>query len=236
MNKQSGLKKKENENVNFLEGHHAYLVLGVDNNADLFLSWLEKHFEVSMKGNPDFLYSKFETLTIDDARAIKEQEDRKSFSRDSKKIFVINANLITVEAQNSFLKMFEEPSDNTKFFIVGACVSNLIPTLLSRLMKVPFGAAPSSEDGAAKAFLALTKAKRLAFVKKLADDIKDEKKSNSEAVTFVNELELYLYDQQKGGRILNEGVLRLIEKSRDYLLDRSASVKMILEFIAIIVP
>jgi hypothetical protein len=105
-----------------------------------------------------------------------------------------------------------------------------------RKMEVPFGAAPSSEDGAAKAFLALTKAKRLAFVKKLADDIKDEKKSKSEAVTFVNELELYLYDQQKGGRILNEGVLRLIEKSRDYLLDRSASVKMILEFIAIIVP
>ena len=122
--------------------HHACFLVG-DTEA-IFLklkNFLEKRVGIKTSGNPDFWSGKFKTLTIDEARAIAELQERKSFvgkslgSEASKwrgKIFVIQADFITEEAQNSLLKVFEEPTSGTHFFIISP-QDILLPTLRSRM-------------------------------------------------------------------------------------------------------
>lgn len=217
--------------------HHAYVVFGGGDVKEKLFAFLEKDWKVETTGNPDFWYQKFETFGIDDARNLKESHERKSFTAGDKKIFIIEAGGVTLEAQNSLLKMLEEPVENTYFFLIGGCVKNLIPTLLSRVAKVdvegtPAGAAPAG----AEAFFSLPKAKRLAFVKKLTDDIKDEKKSRAEALSFLNDLETFLYSKFKNHDAKIASILKEIEMCRDFASDRSASLKMLLEYVALIVP
>ncbi|MEK7575378.1 MAG: hypothetical protein AAB511_04090 [Patescibacteria group bacterium] len=211
--------------------HHAYLVAG---SKDQFFTRLEKEWEIVTKGNPDFHYQKFESLGVDEARELKGQAEGKAFVSGGKKIFVIEASSITVEAQNSLLKMFEEPTPDTHFFLMGNCVRNLIPTLLSRVSKIEIGDAPPATS-AARDFLSLSVSDRLTFVKKLADDIKSEKKTKSDALELVQEVEKLVYQKSKKDGVKPPKVLEDIEMCREYLGDRSASVKMLLEYVALVI-
>ncbi len=219
--------------------HHAYLVEG--DGAKLLseiIPVLEQLFNIVAKGNPDFFRGRFETLGIDEARNLKELQEKKSFASDGRKIFVIEADAITAQAQNSLLKMFEEPTPNSHFFLIGNCVKNLIPTLASRLSKIRVEERPpaAAAGGLAQEFLSFTTAKRLAFVKKLSDDIKDEKKTKAETLALIHQIEDILYQKSKKGGGLPPKILEDIELCREYMSDRSASVKMLLEYIALIVP
>jgi hypothetical protein len=57
-----------------------------------------------------------------------------------------------------------------------------------------------------------------------------KKTTKSEALEFLASLEIVLY---KKGIDKNTQVLKAILKARDYLNDRSASVKQLLEFVAL---
>ncbi|MES2087501.1 MAG: hypothetical protein V4467_00755 [Patescibacteria group bacterium] len=227
-------KTRNTEHAEIL-GHHANAIFGDVNAKEKLFELLERSWKIETKGNPDFSYQKFESLNIENARILKEFQEKKSFVVDAKKIFVIEADSITLEAQNSLLKVFEEPTENTYFFLLGECVKNLIPTLLSRVAKIEMRTAPAAAAGA-KEFLSLSLPKRLAFVKKLADDIKDEKKTKAEALRLIEGVEEILYQKFKDKKGLSPKILVDIEKCRDYMLDRSASVKMLLEYVSLIVP
>ncbi|MDO8590693.1 MAG: hypothetical protein Q7R65_01805 [bacterium] len=224
--------------------HHAYVVEGEEEVRETLFNLLEKNWSIEVKANPDFSYQRFVMLGIDEARNLKSLQEKKSFAVGGKKIFVIEADAITVEAQNSLLKMFEEPTENTHFFLMGSFTKNLIPTLASRLSKLKIGEAPPpiwTSDvqiggGAGKEFLSLTKAKRMAFVKKLADEIKDDKKTKAEALALIHQIEDFLYQKSKKEGALPPKILRDIERCREYMSDRSASVKMLLEYIALTAP
>lgn len=219
--------------------HHAYTISGGASEVrhELF-KFLEKSWGVDVKGNPDFHYLKFETLNVEEARKFKGLGENKSFTSDGKKVFVIEANAINVEAQNSLLKMFEEPTPDTYFFLIGNCVKSLLPTLASRVSRIDIEKAPSragARDGA-EDFLASGRAERLALVKDLADDIKDEKKTKTDAVELVNRIEEILYQKSNKEGKLPSQILQDIEMCREYLGDRSAGVKMLLEYVAIVAP
>ena len=67
---------------------------------------------------------------------MKDRQQKKSLDG-GKKIFVISTNSITREAQNSLLKIFEEPTEGTHFFLILSSSRILIPTLKSRLHVIP---------------------------------------------------------------------------------------------------
>ena len=70
--------------------HHAYCLSGDVANVRTYLfETLETKWGIRLKGNPDFYYEKFETMTVDEARVLKEFQARKSFSVGGKKVFVI---------------------------------------------------------------------------------------------------------------------------------------------------
>ena len=210
--------------------HHAYLLDGVF--ADV-LAELEKFLEgelnFKVKANPDFWLGEFETFGIDDGRKIKEMQTRTASAGD-KKIFIISANFITSEAQNALLKMFEEPTSGTHFFIITSNTSQILPTLKSRLQiiacpRLDLGqACPRSSLG--QEFLKVSKAERLELLKPII-----EEKDKQRAIEFLNDLE-----QELAGDVRkNHFALEEIQKVRGYLNDRGSSVKMLLEHIAVVI-
>lgn len=214
--------------------HHAYLLDGAaESIAGELREFLETNLQFPVKGNPDLWHGVFDTFGIDDGRALKEMQSRRPVGE--RKIFIVQANFFTREAQNSLLKVFEEPTPDTHFFIITQNTASILPTLRSRLFIIsPRQGLGTSGDGGkfAAEFLIAQPSKRLALLK----DIIETKDKNA-AISFLNSLEKTLYDND-GGRtsVKNVFVFEEIRKARSYLNDRAPSVKMLMEHIALIVP
>jgi len=217
--------------------HHAYLISGTAGDVVPVLTTLiSRELGIATAGNPDFWIGEFETFGIDDSRAIKELACRRPFGGE-RKIFVLCAHFFTREAQNSLLKVFEEPTAHTHFFIITPHSGSLLPTLTSRLFLVtPSGHEErrGDETFSAEAFLKGSKAKRLDLLKDII-----ESKDKNRAILFLNTLEYALYQtREKDGSLTKElrETLAEIGTFRSYLHDRSPSTKMLLEHIALTAP
>jgi len=202
--------------------HHAYLL---KNTGESLLSELKEFLENELKfatiGNPDFWCGEFDTFGINDGREIMQLQSRVATVGDLK-VFVIIANFFTSEAQNSLLKMFEEPTSGTHFFIITQNTETLLPTLRS-------GVGLSSGIDV-KEFLKSGQAERIKLLKEII-----EMKDKNMAISFLNELESLLYEKFQGS-ILKKDYAFIFEeiiKSKKYLNGRAPSVKMILEHIAL---
>ncbi|MEK7213923.1 MAG: hypothetical protein AAB637_02305 [Patescibacteria group bacterium] len=212
--------------------HHAYFIHAFKDSVQKLKDFLKKEFHIEHSKNPDFYHEKFETLGIDESRRIKENHLSKSFTEGSKRIFIIEASGITHEAQNSLLKIFEEPNEDSHFFLIMPSSEILLPTLRSRLFIIK-----SNEENQgiqaikdAENFLRLSKKDRIDFVDEMAKKISDEKANKSDAQEFLTALEIVSY--KKNG-LKNKEALEAILKARDYMSDRSPSIKQLLEFVAL---
>ncbi len=215
--------------------HHAYLI-GGDRAFVLpvLRRFLEKDLGIKTQGNPDVVMQEFETFTIDDARNLKELASRKAFGG-GKKIFIVASNFFTREAQNSLLKLFEEPTPDTHFFIITSNSETILPTLRSRLMKTALEGEREDSDLAnyAKEFLKLSSYARLeaSYIKTMIED-KDKQK----ALIFLDYLTKALRERVGGDIASYAEVFNQMISSRNYIRDRSASVKLILEHISLVIP
>ncbi len=218
--------------------HHACLLEGDKENIFTELrDFLENEMNFPVKGNPDFWYGEFDTFGIDDGRGIKELQTRKAVMHE-RKIFIISANFFTTEAQNSLLKVFEEPTEGTHFFIITQNADTLLPTLRSRMFILPKTALGNCQGRSleylvdTKEFLKSSKARRLELLKSII-----EEKNKSTAISFLNNLEEVLYKKFQGRSLELVSVsLEEIIRCKKYLNGRSSSVKMLLEHLALVVP
>lgn len=206
--------------------HHAYFLAGDSEKVipDL-LSFLEEFVGVKISGNPDFWHRQFDTFTIDDARALADSQEEKDFGS-GRKIFIIQTNLITEQAQNALLKVFEEPTSGTHFFLLMP-QDTLLPTLRSRFQILNMARVPLAKDSALSV-LKMKMADRMNLAKEISDSIKDEKKTKQDAIQLVNQIESELYGNFNGELNSAEG-LKMCQKTREVLSDNGAPVKMILE-------
>jgi len=230
-------------NIKKDELHHAYLLEGAKENIlEELHEFLESELKFHTKANPDFWSGEFDTFGIDDGRSIKHAQSRVAVG--DRKIFVIATNFFTREAQNSLLKIFEEPTENTHFFIITPNAESLLPTLRSRLLIISKPNSNNPRQGLGEIqglalereveFLGVGKAKRLEMIKDII-----ESKDKQRAIDFLNNLESALYSQLGPSRSkLGEYsfVFEEIIKARSYLNDRAPSIKMLLEHIALITP
>jgi DNA polymerase III delta prime subunit len=219
---------------NFL--HHAYCIVG---NAEKIVfdlqNFLEKEFNFPIVGNPDFWYGEYDVLDIEDSSKLKDLHQNKPTVFD-KKVFVVNTNFITEKAQNSMLKFFEEPSGDTHFFLIMPSAQNIIPTLKSRMIILEHEEINNSLTNG-KRFLKSSISERMEMIKELMGSISDEEKSKIEVVKLINSIELelknktdFLKSDKKYLKVFEE-----IEKIRQYASDASPSLKMLLEYLALIV-
>jgi len=199
------------------------------------VSEIEKALGLVSQANPDFFIAHYETLGIDEGRELKRKQSEKSLGGDYK-IFVVSALSFTREAQNSLLKVFEEPTEGTHFFIVLKDARAILPTLRSRMV-VFLGGETLDETGEiqeiANEFLKKEPTERLQmpFIKKLITD-KDRERTS----LFMDALQEVLSKKINGKTTLEEvATLETVIKFRGYLRDRSPSIKMIVEYLAITV-
>ncbi len=212
--------------------HHAYCLVGSDSLYPELITVLESNKNFIAKANPDFFHEKYESLGIDESRKIKDNHSSKSFKEGNKRIFVIECKSITHEAQNSLLKIFEEPHEHTHFFIIIPSVSTLLPTLKSRLFVIE-GARDEKENEMSKEvkkFFSLSTKNKITFVDDIVKRINDEEIEKSYAIEFLSVLEKIIYEK---GVEKNSKAIKAILKARDYMHDRSPSVKQLLEFVAL---
>jgi hypothetical protein len=219
-----------------LQDHHAHLVTGKwSEMRDALTALIEEEFDTTLRGNPDYWLGEYGTMGIDAARALAESQTRKAF-RGGEKIFILAFDFITSEAQNALLKVFEEPTARTHFFVVTPLGDTLLPTLRSRLAPLALtkDQRPKTKDGNfASGFLKGDMKTRLRIVEPIV-----EEKDKASALALLDDLERELHDTTDMAESGGEARFALGEliKMRGYLRGRAPSVKMILEYVALVTP
>ncbi len=220
--------------------HHAYVIEGERAGVlESLKKFLEKELKFSTQGNPDFYLGEYDKFGIDEGRELSERQQQMAFGGD-RKIFAVAANSITREAQNSLLKIFEEPTEGTHFFIIMPSAERLLPTLRSRVVIVQSdrrgqtSASGRNRISATSQFLEAKPAKRLEVVKEMLKDLEDEKITKSDFLLFLNEIEK-IKSEEISVKTSEEQRLNLEEliKMRSFLQDQSSSAKLIMEYLAL---
>jgi DNA polymerase III delta prime subunit len=217
------------------------LLVGGESERVNLVEALNKLHKLIAAGNPDFFDEQFQNFTIADARELKSKNETRPINKSGKKIFILKMDSIMVEAQNALLKLLEEPAEYAHFFLIIPSAHLLLPTVKSR-MNVLYAGNRGSKDSEfvqnsdpaaidASVFLKSSQAKRLELVKKLVDEISKEKRTKQDAIEFLNHLESTIYRQ--GDLRKNLKALESIDKAKSYLNDRSPSIKMLLEYVAL---
>lgn len=232
--------------------HHAYLYEGPVSLLQALADDAATRFNFEREQNPDVLVQSWEKFGIEEARELSQQAHLKSSS--GKALFVLGISLITSEAQQALLKLFEEPQQGT-IFVLLAPHGVLLTTLRSRFLSYPDGSFAEktlssaagqrgdasesilSASDSASEFLTSNYAKRsawvTAFLKEDDEDVREQTRN------FVNALEALLYEalpkSEKNKQDILDG-LTDITHFRQYLADRSPSLKMILEHFAATLP
>src|SRR3989339_324886 len=234
--------------------HHSYLIEGArDEIIPELLEFIEE-MGVKVIGNPDFVHISIDSFKIEDARNLKSYATEKSFSSDlsaqaGKKIFIISANNFLLEAQNSLLKMFEEPIENTHFFLIVPDINALLKTLVSRFYLISAVPGMGEEVEEAEKFIKMSLRSRIDYIKGLLAEPEEEEdeeeneivaldSTRSKALKFLNALESVL------SRVpLDKNISRVpldmfqhFLKVREFLRMPGSSAKNLMESVALIIP
>jgi DNA polymerase III delta prime subunit len=220
--------------------YHSYVVEGEPKEtANVILRFLEDRGDIERK-SPDTLLQIYESLTIDDALLIKGWHSQLGITN-GKKVCVIAAKFINREAEQTLLKIIEEPAKGTHFFIVVPDASLLLDTIISRTHIVKIEQSRDKDlEKLVGDFMKMEPKERIEKITEMIKENKDEESSGrlrSFATNFINEIEKVIHlkfkkDTNDKNTIF---ILEELQKSRGYLSTPGASVKIILENIALIV-
>jgi DNA polymerase III delta prime subunit len=220
---------------NNVQIHHFHVLVG-DRQASRrqLFDFCETDFNCPIHGNQFFMSEEFDRLLIDDAKSIANRSNIKT-GKGQKMVFVISFNDVTREAQNALLKVIEEPSSETYFFLIAPRKDIFLPTVLSRAVvienfesqsKSSDAGAPNNPDEIANELLSdKTVGQKLKDIEGLVKNIKDGKSEKGIAREIVKKMIVELEKDVKKNAV----ALKTLQKVDDYLGDTSASVKLLLE-------
>ena len=225
--------------------HHAYLIEG--NRKEILPEILGFWEELNIKtlGNPDFSQIVIDNFKIDEAFELRAMSTNKGFST-AKKVFIICANTFSLDAQNVLLKMFEEPIENTHFFLVVPDTNSLLKTVVSRFYVISARQDLAEETKEAEKFFSMPLQKRIDFIKELLVEPEEEDpegneivvldSTRSKALKFLNALELTLHKKLMSKTVFDTGFFEQIFKVREFLRMPGSSTKTLMESVALVVP
>lgn len=208
--------------------HHAYLYEGSQGLLDILAQDARGRFGFAQEHSPDVHVRSFEKFGIEESRWLTEVGALKSAG--GRALFVVGIASITSEAQQALLKLFEEPQEGSVYVMLvphGA----VIPTLRSRMLAYPAEIDEDASQKDAKKFLNLSGKDRSDFITKL---LKDDEGTKERVRDFINALEIELHKNIQDPKT-RQGLVD-ISMVRDYLRDRSPSLKMLLEHLAVSLP
>lgn len=221
--------------------YHSYLIEGDPENAGIELIEYLKYKKIIKDNDPDFFYQKYESLTIKDSREIKDWHSRLPSNEKSRKICLIETSFINREAEQALLKIIEEPGIRTHFFVITPDTSVLADTIRSRTHSIKHKEEQDKDikELVSKIFSSSIKI-RLDLIAKIIKDKKSEDSSGPlrrYASSLLEEIENVIYISFKKNPKNRDSIFKLreLEENKKYLNNSGASVKMILEHIALII-
>lgn len=220
--------------------YHSYVVEGNPEEIVYLLRiYLEERGDIN-KRSPDVLLNLYDAFNIEDGHNIKDWHKNKGVDG-KKKVCIIGAKFINREAEQSLLKIIEEPMDDTHFFIVVPDASLLAETILSRVHLIKNLKRDNNfEDKIAGEFIKANPKERIEKVAEIIKEFKDNENSGGlryYAISLVNGIERIVYEKWK--KDLNNKdfkfILNELKNCRGFLSTPGAAVKMILEHIALVI-
>lgn len=94
--------------------------------------------QVAKNSHPDLLVLANDPIVIDDIRKLISFSYRTPLKAPLKAVIIKNAEKLTTEASNAFLKLLEEPPMDTIFILTTQNASTLLPTIISRCQVINF--------------------------------------------------------------------------------------------------
>src|SRR3989338_1348819 len=151
--------------------HHAYLLEGEREDVEDLVFFLQEEGIVG-KNDPDLSVSSYDSFLVEDSWNLRRAQSENP-SVGEKKVFIISAEIFTGDAQNALLKILEEPSVSSIFFIIARHPDRLFTTVLSRMvyLKKPDGSDHKNLAEGEK-FLLMSVADRMDYVGKLVKKYK----------------------------------------------------------------
>jgi hypothetical protein len=220
--------------------HHAYLIEGTREEIIPEITNFLQNLNIKINGNPDFVNISIDNFKIDEAFDLRAMSTDKSFSS-TKKIFLICVNSFSLDAQNVLLKMFEEPIEDTIFFLVVPDINILLKTLISRFYFISTRQNLAEEKKEAEKFIKFPLSARINFIKELLVESEEEDEegreiivldsARSKALKFLNALESVLSKS-----IFDPKTFEHIFKVREFLRMPGSSTKSLMESVALIIP
>ena len=200
--------------------HHALLLRG---ERTLVVHKLEQTLSIafSTTADPDILYTAYESLGIDEVRALAQSANRLPIEREVMRL-IVAVDAITLEAQNALLKLTEDPPLYARFVFILPTSFPVIPTFRSRFEEIVFSHRSDAED-----MFEGSLGVQLERVAKMAKD------GNSAAMEDL--LVQAEHEVQKGVRAQHakSGLARAVMTARRYIEARGAAPKMLLEHVLI---
>lgn len=201
--------------------HHAYFLLCEERTH--MLTSLQSYLTglgIKLVGNPDVLIREYEKMSIEDARDLKDMALSKPLGT---RVCIFSVGSILDLAQNTLLKIFEEPPENTHFFIIAETDSFLLPTLRSRLFVYKPDMHVEVSDAEVKTFLAKNIPDRIKMASVIAEG------GNDVVRKFLDSLEKHII---KLSPKPIDALTHIVE-AKEFLLLPSAHKKGILETLAL---
>lgn len=210
--------------------HHFYIVEGTNQDSipELVLQLQNQETKSHIR---QFSYS---TIGVEEAQALR-QAHTELPPEGGDQFFVVFAISVTHEAQQAMLKMFEGPRANTHFFLLMPETTSILPTVRSRAQYVRLTSSILPYQSEAQSFVKSSKDERIAFIADFVKSHEDDESSGElrlHASQFIAALVQVLHKDPKN-LLSRKNFLNDALTMRGYLDSRGASVKMILEHLAI---
>jgi DNA polymerase III delta prime subunit len=208
--------------------HHFYVIEGSDDHS---LSDLSNVLKTRSGNVRTFSYS---TLGVEEAQSLRQEQNELSHDGEDQ-YFILSAVSVTHEAQQTLLKMFEEPRANTHFFLLMAESTAILPTVRSRAQMVRLENEVHAYAKETQSFIKSGIADRVSFVAEFVKSHEDDDSSGElrlHASQFIIALIEALRKDPKN-LVTRKDFFKDALSMREHLDNRGASVKMILEHLAI---
>ncbi|MEK7128537.1 MAG: hypothetical protein AAB933_03170 [Patescibacteria group bacterium] len=221
--------------------HHAYLIEGAREEIVPEVLTFFENLNIKISGNPDFCRISIDNFKIDEALSLRGMSTDKSFSL-GKKIFLICVNTLSLDAQNVLLKMFEEPTANTHFFLIVPDKNSLLKTLVSRFYVISARSCLVEDMQEVEVFLKMPLNARINFLKDFLTEEEAEEDTaqldsmRAKSLRFINSLESYLHKKLVSKAGFDTQFFKHIFKVREFLRMPGSSTKTLMESVALVVP
>jgi len=199
--------------------HHAVVCIASSIDTDVLPDSYKKQSE-------DVTHILCDRLSIGDARQMVQDAQQKPVSNEYR-VFVIVTKKLPIETQNALLKLFEEPPEHARFYLIIPQEGMLLPTLASRVQICHSVENTAKTNNAFVSFLESSYADRIATVADIA------KKKDVQTIALLLEgAESFVVHNP----VMYAQTLETIIFIRRYATTQGASTKMLLEELAFSLP